>query len=84
MGIDEEKLRSLHKQVIKVISSIKKSFLLIKLSHGTHGMGWDEIFLMTMGWDGMGWDESNSPMGRFFRPIPSHSEPCLRPYSSTA
>ena len=24
----------------------------------------------------MGWDEPASPVGQFFRPIPSHSEPC--------
>ena len=57
---DEEKLRWLHEQVIEVNASIVKVFLLRKLSHGIHGMGWDE---------------SGGSMGRFFRPIPSHSEP---------
>jgi hypothetical protein len=39
----------------------------------SRGMGWDDIFFMRS--HGMGWDEPASPAGRFFRPIPSHSEP---------
>ena len=38
---EEEKLRWLHEQVIEVNASIVKVFLLRKLSHGTHEMGWD-------------------------------------------
>ena len=36
----------------------------------SHGMGWDEIFFWKS--HGIGRDESFGPMGRFFRPIPSH------------
>ena len=58
MGTGGEKLRSLHKQVIKVVSSIKKSLLLIKLSHGMerlmNPMGWDGMKIFLIRWDGMG------------------------------
>ncbi len=42
-------------------------------------MGWNEkiFFDYPMGWDGMG--QKAFSMGRFFRPIPSHSEPWSGP-----
>ncbi len=35
-------------------------------------MGWDGIENLFWEWDGMGRDGLLDPMGRFFRPIPSH------------
>ncbi len=42
-------------------------------------MGWDGMrnFFLNIPWDGMG--STVNPMGRFFRPIPSHSEPWCEP-----